>query len=123
MCFSPGEHLLPALSSLKAITPFQNPGVSFGLTVKAASMVNHKKRQWDVMDVVSLAGEFSFCQSFLWVRGYINSMNYILSIKQKAGLQNAICVLWGWKRHGEKQESVAVNTPTHVQPFGLPGPH
>lgn len=29
--------------------------------MKAASVVYHKKRQWDVIDVVSLTKDFSFC--------------------------------------------------------------
>lgn len=28
---------------------------------EAASVVYHKKRQWDVVDVVSLTKDFSFC--------------------------------------------------------------
>lgn len=39
---------------------FQNLVMSFGLTVKTISMVNHNKRHWDVMDVVSLTEDFSF---------------------------------------------------------------
>lgn len=61
MCSSLGEHLLLTLYSLKAINAFQNLVMSFGLAVKTISMVNHKKRHWDVMDVVSLTEEFSFC--------------------------------------------------------------
>lgn len=34
--------------------------MSFGLTVQTESVVYHKKRQWDVVDVVSLTKDFSF---------------------------------------------------------------
>lgn len=60
VCVSPGEHLVLTLSSLKAVSAFQNLVMSFGLTVKAASAAYHKKRQWDVVDVVSLTKDFSF---------------------------------------------------------------
>lgn len=61
VCLSPPEHLLLPLYSLKAINAFKNLVMSFRLTVKAASVVYHKKRQWDVIDVVSLTKDFSFC--------------------------------------------------------------
>lgn len=60
MCINAGEHLLLTLYSLKAINAFQNLVTGFGLTVKAASVAYHKKRQWDVVDVVSLTKDFSF---------------------------------------------------------------
>lgn len=60
VCISPGEHLLLTLCSLKAINAFLNLVTSFGLTVKTESVVYHKKRQWDVVDVVSLTKDFSF---------------------------------------------------------------
>lgn len=58
---SPGEHLLLSLDSLKAINALLNLVMSFGPTVKTESVVYHKKRQWDVVDVVSLTKDFSFC--------------------------------------------------------------